>query len=253
MIRAVLFDLGDTLLLYRGIDLPEAFKEGGKRAREYLLGKGVPVPPLGRFWRAHFYRMLMRDFYCRMMQREFCVVDVIRRYQTRQGVRLTDEEFTELARRWYAPMGEYAHLEENIHGTLEELVGMGLKLAIVSNVPVPGLLVDEQLAAHDLLRFFPARIYSSDFGERKPRRRLFTSALDAVGVPAREAVFVGDRIYSDLHGAKRLGLTGVLLPSRFTGWRPVKPDHRIARVAELPDLIRRLNGESANARQSPSA
>jgi len=242
MIRAVLFDLGDTLLLYHGIDLPKAFKEGGIRAREYLVAKGVPVPPLGRFWRAHFYRMLSRDIYCRLMRQEFCVVDVIRQYQTRHGVRLTDEEFIELARLWYGPMGDYAHLEEGIHDTLAELVEMGMKLAIVSNVPVPGLLVDEQLAEHDLLRFFPVRIYSSDFGERKPRRRLFTSALTDLNVPAREAIFVGDRIYSDLQGAKRLGLTGVLLPSRFSSWRPIKPDHRIERVAELPDLIRGING-----------
>lgn len=243
MIRAVLFDLGDTLLLYHGIDLPRAFKEGGRRARRYLAGKGIPVPPLPRFWRAHFYRMILRDLWCRLMRQEFCVVDVLRRYQHRRGVRLDDEELIELARQWYGPLGEHAHLEAGIHRTLGELQRMGLKLAIVSNVPVPGLLVDEQLASHGLLRHFPVRIYSSEFGERKPRRRLFTRALAELGVPAREAVFVGDRIYSDLQGAQQLGLTGVLMPSRFSGWRPMKPNHRIARVAELPALIRQINEE----------
>lgn len=241
MIRAVLFDLGDTLLLYHGLKLRTAFREGGVAAYDYLVEKGLTPPPFKRFWRAHFCRMIGRDIWCRLMRQEFCVVDVIRRVHRAYGIRLSDDEFVEVARRWYGPLGAYAHLEDGIHDTLERLETMGVKMAIVSNVPVPGLLVDEQLDSHDLMRFFPVRIYSSDFGERKPRRRLFTRALDDLNVSARESMFIGDRIYSDLQGAKRLGLTTILLPSRYTGWRPIKPDYSVNRVAELPGLIDKIN------------
>ena len=246
MIRAVLFDLGDTLLLYRGIDVQSAFREGAALAHAWLVEKGMPVGPFDRFWRKLFWQIVLRDLYCRLVRQEFCVVDVIRRHHYGRGVRLSDGDFIELVRRWYGPMGEHAHMEAGIHETLGRLEGMGLKLAIVSNVPVPGMLVDEQLAAHGLLEFFPVRIYSSDFGERKPRRRLFTEALEAMGVPASQAAFVGDRIYSDLQGAKQLGLTSILKPSRYSSWRPLRPDHRIERLGELPALLARINRDGTS-------
>jgi FMN phosphatase YigB (HAD superfamily) len=62
----------------------------------------------------------------------------------------------------------------------------------------------------------------------------------AIGVPDPSAcVFVGDRPYDDVHGAKSIGMRGVLIPhSDVPAFDGVEPDAVISRLSELPGLIR---------------
>ena len=52
-------------------------------------------------------------------------------------------------------------------------------------------------------------VFSSEVGKRKPHPEIFERALEVLGVPAAEAVFVGDRLYEDVRGAAELGMTTV--------------------------------------------
>jgi putative hydrolase of the HAD superfamily len=61
-----------------------------------------------------------------------------------------------------------------------------------------------------LLDFFDPIIVSGDHGYRKPDRRLFQYALDGMGVPAHQALYVGDNMYRDVHGAQQAGMHTVL-------------------------------------------
>ena len=64
----------------------------------------------------------------------------------------------------------------------------------------------------------------------------FRAAMAALGVtdPA-SCVFVGDRPYDDIYGAKRVGMRGVLIPhSEVPPHDGVVPDAVITRLAELP-------------------
>jgi HAD superfamily hydrolase (TIGR01458 family) len=76
----------------------------------------------------------------------------------------------------------------------------------------------------------------------KPARSFFDSAVDALGVPADQAVMVGDNVRSDVNGAQAAGLHGVLV--RTGAFRPEQleraerqPDAVIDSIADLPDLI----------------
>ena len=51
--------------------------------------------------------------------------------------------------------------------------------------------------------------FSSEVGKRKPHPAIFERALEALGVAATDAVFVGDRLYEDVRGAGELGMTTV--------------------------------------------
>jgi phospholysine phosphohistidine inorganic pyrophosphate phosphatase len=63
-------------------------------------------------------------------------------------------------------------------------------------------------------------------------------AVDALGLPADQVVMVGDDIHTDVEGAQRAGLTGVMVrtgkfsPSDLSGG--VCPDAVLDSVAELP-------------------
>jgi len=63
--------------------------------------------------------------------------------------------------------------------------------------------------------------------------------MAAVGVadPAG-CVFVGDRPFDDVHGAKSIGMRAVLVPhSQVPGYDGAQPDAVISRLSELQPLI----------------
>ena len=55
-------------------------------------------------------------------------------------------------------------------------------------------------------------VYSSEIDHVKPHPKAFEAALAAVGVDAGAAVYVGDRIYEDVHGPQQLGMRAILVP-----------------------------------------
>jgi HAD superfamily hydrolase (TIGR01450 family) len=69
----------------------------------------------------------------------------------------------------------------------------------------------------------------------KPSRFFFEAALRRFGVPAAEAVIVGDTLESDIAGGQNVGMRTILVggvPSSGVADAPV-PDHVVARLAEL--------------------
>jgi putative hydrolase of the HAD superfamily len=53
-------------------------------------------------------------------------------------------------------------------------------------------------------------VFSSEVGRRKPAPELYRAALDRLGVPAGEALHVGDRVAEDFDGPRRLGMRAVI-------------------------------------------
>jgi putative hydrolase of the HAD superfamily len=64
-----------------------------------------------------------------------------------------------------------------------------------------------------LIDYFDPIIVSGDHGYRKPDRRLFQCALDAMGVAAENALYVGNDMYRDIFGAREVGMKTVMFDS----------------------------------------
>jgi putative hydrolase of the HAD superfamily len=64
-----------------------------------------------------------------------------------------------------------------------------------------------------LLGYFDPIIVSGEHGYRKPDRRLFQLALDGMAIAAENALYVGNDMYRDIHGAQEAGLTTVMFDS----------------------------------------
>jgi putative hydrolase of the HAD superfamily len=80
---------------------------------------------------------------------------------------------------------------------------------------------------------------SGDHGYRKPDRRLFQLALDGMGAAAENALYVGNDMYRDIHGAREAGLTTVMFDSDQgeKTYRDCQPDYTITDFRDLLPIL----------------
>ncbi|HEY7441122.1 MAG TPA: HAD family hydrolase [Vicinamibacterales bacterium] len=132
------------------------------------------------------------------------------------------------------PIFATARLNPQAVPILEALRASGIKTAIVSNTPwgSPAAAWREELRRHGLLDRVDAAVFCMDVGWRKPHRAPFDRALSLLEVPPAEALFVGDDHRWDVMGAVNAGLRPVLLAS---GPTTVSGDHLTIR--ELGGII----------------
>ena len=95
-----------------------------------------------------------------------------------------------------------------------------------------------------MIGFFDTRVYSCEFGFRKPDKRIFLEAARQVGAEPANIIYVGDRINKDVKGALRAGMKPVL-KNAYTNADKKVPDgvERIERISELPELVGKINGD----------
>lgn len=136
---------------------------------------------------------------------------------------------------WFRPYSDQLVAEEGAHGALTELSAMGYRLAVVSNVPLPGSFYRRVLQHHDLLRFFDDLQFSYDLGSRKPSPALLRAALTALDLPPEKALMVGDRRAADIAAGRAAGVETVWIESSFDDGP--EADHTIGSLAELPALL----------------
>jgi putative hydrolase of the HAD superfamily len=106
-----------------------------------------------------------------------------------------------------------------------------VKLGIITDTDgAPGLKRRRLAAAGIPLNIFDVVVVAGeDTGEAKPSARPFSYALAKLGLGPWEAVYIGDKAYADVPGAKEAGLYTVLV-KRGPDSEPQAPEQR-------PDLV----------------
>ena len=122
---------------------------------------------------------------------------------------------------------------------LRELRDRGIRVGVLSNTMWPRSAHERVFRRDGVLDLIDAAVYSSEIPWTKPHPEAFRAAMTAVGVDDPAAcVFVGDRPYDDVHGAKRVGMRAVLIPhSEVPPFDEVTPDAVITRLADLPACL----------------
>lgn len=115
---------------------------------------------------------------------------------------------------------------------LSRLAEARVPVGIVSNFD--DLLFDI-LRATGLDQAFPVVVTSHRVGVYKPDPRIFSEALSAARMDPERTYYVGDSLYSDMEGARRSGLRGVLIDRQDA--HPEYDGARITSLLELYDLL----------------
>jgi HAD superfamily hydrolase (TIGR01509 family) len=245
-IRAVIFDLDDTLLDWSGFNGNWWEREPYhlEQVHRYLLKNGHRLSSDVSLFISEFNRRSREGWY---QARDSLVSPHV-------GHLLVDTAAAMGADRSRLDMIACldAYKWESVPGTvafpdaismLRDLRDMGLMLGIVTNSYLPMRLRDTELRDANLLEFFPkGRWAAADAGYLKPHVKVFEIALKSLGVTADEAVFVGDNYAADVVGAKGAGIRAVWRAhdaDAETMQLPTRPDAIIHTLSELPEIVAR--------------
>jgi len=239
--RAVLFDLGGTLISFGRVDSFRLFRAAARRTFVFLRRTGQPT---GRFiwyfWR-NFIAIRLRYLLSSITKKDFDSLALLKKIGAKKGIHLSEPQWERFAWLWYEPLSDVAKIEPDIIQTLTKLKDAGLKLGIISNTFINGLSLDKHLAKLGILNFLPVRVYSYNFSFRKPDPRIFQAAAQRIGCAPAEAVFVGDSINTDIKGALAAGMHAVLKTTGKNAKKKIPPSvARIQTIAQLPEVIEKI-------------
>ncbi len=241
-IKAVLFDLGETLLDFGKFKAGRLFRQGARLSYDFLKSCGQPVGNFQYYCWRNLIALRIRHLLSNIMRNDFNSLALLRGKGTKKGVHLDKQQWRHFAWLWYEPLSKVATAEPKIKETLTALKNSGLKLGIVSNTFVNGCSLEKHLEQEGILDFFTVRVYSYEFDFRKPDTRIFKIAAERIGEMVENILYVGDRIDKDIRPAIRSGMQAVL-KTAYTNARKKTPRGawRINQLAELPSLIKKIN------------
>ena len=236
-IKAVLFDMFDTLMMIRKNH--EFYSPSLMRMYRYLNKNGVNVS-FDTFQKA--YIKTRDELYAKanvnLEEPHFNV----RVSETLKSLGYNYDVSSPIVAAATAEFCEefmtFVYLDENTESLLRILHGK-YKLGIISNFAIPEC-VDKLLKTHGLDKLFDAIVVSGAVNKRKPSPEVFERTLKALGVSASETVFVGDTLDADIEGAKAVGMKAVYIERRIEKVEEVSPDHTIKSLSELPMLLERF-------------
>ena len=118
---------------------------------------------------------------------------------------------------------------------LRELRRRNIRIGVLSNTLWPRAVHDQIFVRDRVLDLIDGTVYSCELDWTKPHQEAFRAAMAAVGEddPA-SCVFVGDRPFDDVHGAKSIGMRAVLMQgSNVPPFEAAVPDATITRLSQL--------------------
>jgi FMN phosphatase YigB (HAD superfamily) len=233
MIRAILFDFDDTLVDFHPSNPRALFDAGAARVYAFLTAKGCSLPAFEPFSRRQRSINRQIEWKTRLTGGEPDGRRLLRRLCKDYGLQRDAACLAKLGWLWYEPVTETAALAADVIPTLTTLRDAGIELALIANTIHHDAVIDRHLETLGVLEFFPVRAYSTEHAARKPDPHLFNAALDELGVPASQAMFVGNELKADILGARRIGMQTVLRAAEPPRRAVELADHTIERLSEL--------------------
>jgi putative hydrolase of the HAD superfamily len=244
MLRAVIFDMDDTLLDWsqREGNWLELNQQHLGPIHAYLQAAGHSLPDL--LGLAEIYADQSRVAWETINQHEWdCPrhADILRETlrASRVEVERVDMEQVQKLFGWGLVPGVRAF--DDSQEVLKALCAAGIKTGLITNTAMPMWMRDIELKAVGLLDYLDVRLTAADVGKLKPHPQPFRVAMQRLGVAPSEAVFVGDRVQDDVAGAQVAGMRAVWVrrgsPDLFNvGFKPNATIDALRELFKILDL-----------------
>jgi putative hydrolase of the HAD superfamily len=228
-IKAVLWDVDDTLFDYTGSDNAAALAH--IEAEGLTSCDASPKAALAR------WRSVMEEQYARFVAGEIGFLDH-RRERARQflGARLSDEQADAWFGRYVARYEAAWMLFPDTLAALDALADTH-RHGVLSNSSVRNQ--DRKLTRLGIRDRFEVFLCSHELGCAKPDPAAFLAACEALALPPHEVAYVGDRLDLDAEAAVAAGLAGVWLDRNGGPHDAFAP--RVTSLTELPAVLKNLS------------
>ncbi len=241
-IKAVFFDLGDTVLNFGQPNMGALFRQGARLSYDFLKDLGQPVGNYQYYCWRNLASIRFHHWLSNLTGKDFDSLTLLKKLNAKAGAGLTQKQWRHLSWLWYEPLSRVCQNEPDIKQTFSTLKEKELKLGILSNTFVTGSCLDRHLEQLGILDFFEVRLYSCDFDFRKPDPRIFRIAAQRIKESLQNTAYVGDRINKDIKPAKELGMHAVLKTAYTNAGKKIPQGvWRIERICDLPNLIEKIN------------
>ena len=233
-LKAALVDMGGVLIDFaggRGLPVGRADWRGREALLHHLEARGARIDLEGL--ESELFAPWFREYRCRDERGRDAAWDPhLKRLRKRTGVRTHSAT---LLRLWFRPFAEQLQPLPGVAGALERIARRGIKLSLISNVPLPGCLYRDVLRKCQLDQYFESLHFSYDEGSRKPSPAMLRDALAGLGVPAISAIMIGDRRDVDIVAGRAAGTVTAWVRSDDGGGPDA--DLVIDSLSDLPDLV----------------
>ncbi|MER5972607.1 HAD family hydrolase [Streptomyces sp. NPDC002055] len=225
-IRAVLWDIDDTLFDYTGSDRTGVLR--------HLAAEGLLTAQESEEHALRLWGEVMESAFGRFLAGELGFLEH-RRERARGflGEPLPDDE----ADAWFGRYVEHYEaawtLFPDALPALDALAD-GYRHGVLSNSSLSNQ--DRKLRILGLRDRFEVLLCADELGCAKPAAEAFLAGCDALGLPPEQVAYVGDRVDVDARGATEAGLLGIWLDRADAG--DVSGLPRITGLDRLPALLR---------------
>ncbi len=241
-IRAVIFDLGGTL-----IDWPDYNED---LVRRWGLAYNYLIATLPRIdWPTQDdYVQAMRDAekshwrLVETVQGSTSPTALIRDGFSRLGREASEEEVLTALGGYGQAINGWAFVFPDAVETLTELRKRGYRIGLLSNTWWAASWHNAEIAAHGLTSLLDEITYTSDLPHSKPHPSVFLHVAERLNVAPNECVMVGDRMVDDISGALNAGMRGVWRKNDYPWPKPdtIIPTAVISNLSELLPLLQKL-------------
>lgn len=260
MIKAIFFDLDDTLLWDQksikeafvatckvaedryGLDhdkLEEAVREEARNLyisyQTYEFTQMIGINPFEGLW-GNF--LDEQDDFRKMK----VIVPNYRKDAWTEGLKkmgVDDPEFGhELAERFPQERRNLPFVYEETFETLDALKGK-YQLLLLTNGS-PDLQKTKLAITPELVPYFDQIVISGAFGRGKPDPTIFEHALTLMSLKPEEVLMVGDNLMTDILGANRAGIKSVWINRHDKERNEVIPTYEIKHLEELFPILKEL-------------
>lgn len=221
-IDAVIFDWGGTLTPWHTVDHEVGWRSYLTRLDDLDGDVGAMTARLIEAEEAAWQRSRAEHRSC-----------TLERIVRTAGVRWHEPALTA----YYAAWEPHTFTDPDVPGLFMALRECGIRVGVLSNTLWSRASHERWFRRDGVLDLIDGAVYSCEIPWTKPHPEAFRAALTAVGVtdPAR-AVYVGDRLYDDVHGAVSVGMRAIHVPHSDI------PEHQRGSVQGRPDaVVRRLS------------
>jgi putative hydrolase of the HAD superfamily len=218
-VRAVIFDWGGTLTPWHTVDHSELWLS--VCTRHYPAAEAAALAAAARAAEMELWGLAESS------HRSATLDDIF----ARAGIAASAEFLASYFRAW----DPHTFTDPDVPPLLRELRRRGIKVGVLSNTMWPRSAHEQIFLRDEVLDLIDGAVYTSEIPWVKPHPEAFRTAMKTIGVtdPA-ECVFVGDRPYDDVHGAKSAGMRAVLVPNpAVPAFENGVPDAVITRLADL--------------------